>query len=425
MAIESNGRRGLRLPAYFEFLRRHPILARLWWGALVSTVGDMLSWTTLTWVVVERTGSGSAVAILLLAHAVPSALTGPLIGRWLDKGGVRGIVIVDNVLRAVLVAAIPVVDHFGQLSLPFLWGVTALLGALSPATRVGMGVAIPRMTQPRERVTANTAFASAEPIASVAGPALAGILLARFGLAAAMWIDALTFVAMALAAYGLPSRLTGNVETDGEPEHGAPVQSPARWLVQPLPLAATLLSGLFFFSYGPTEAALPLLIRKELDAGAGVFGGAWSMVGIGTVIGGLFTPTLDRLRRTGLLLGGIMACWGGVTLGMARAASPWELLVLFFVGGIFWGPYLPLKTTLMQRCIPGNQLGAVLGLQSSFLAPTMPLGAALGGWMLTRWEPRTIISSVGWACLGGAALAILVPALRKRDPEPVDRETSG
>lgn len=405
-------------PPYASFLRSNPIMARLWWGSLVSSIGDILSWTTLTWVVVDRSGSGSAVAILLLANAIPSAITGPLIGRWLDKGQVRTIVLADNFLRAAVVAAVPILDWAGILTLPAMWIVTGILGALSPATRVGLGVAVPRLTNVADRTVANTAFAAPEPIATVAGPALAGILLAKFGLGVAMWLDALSFVAMAWAAVFLPRLLKGNHGNPDNEECTRSANRPSRYLLQPLALAATLLSALFFFSYGPTEAALPLMIKNDLKAGAGTFGGAWSVLGVGTLVGGLIAIRLDRFRRTGLVLGMIMAIWGVITLGTAMVDRPWQLLALYFLGGVVWGPYLPLKTTLMQRLVPESQLGAVLGLQGSLLAPTMPLGAALGGWMLVHWAPRSILMLVGWACIAGAALALIVPALHHRDPEP-------
>jgi MFS family permease len=405
-------------PPYAGFLRSNRVMARLWWGSLVSTIGDILSWTTLTWVVVERSGSGSAVAIMLLAHAIPSAITGPLIGRWLDKGPVRALVLADNILRASVVALVPILDHFGLLTLPAIWMINAVLGALSPATRVGLGVAVPRLTVPGDRTTANTAFAAPEPIATIAGPALAGFLLAKFGLAAAMCMDALSFIAMAWAAFFLPNVLAGQSTDPHEVTNPGRAQPPLRHLLQPLAMAATLLSALFFFSYGPSEAALPLMIQKDLQSGAGTFGGAWSALGMGAVLGGMAAVPLDRLRRTGLILGASMASWGVITLGIATVVQPWQLLALYFVGGLVWGPYLPLKATLMQRLVPASQLGAVLGLQGSLLAPTMPLGAAVGGWMLVHWSPRIILASVGWACVGGALAALAIPALHHRDPEP-------
>jgi len=103
---------------------------------------------------------------------------------------------------------------------------------------------------------------------------------------------------------------------------------------------------------------------------------------------------------------------------IAVVDRPWQLLAIYFICGIVWGPYLPLKTTLMQRLVPESQLGAVLGLQGSVLAPTMPLGAALGGWMLVHWEPRTVFVIVGWACIAGAFGALAFPATRHRDPDP-------
>jgi len=399
---------------YVDFLRRHPALARFWAGSVLSALGDTLSWTTLIWYVVERFGGGAAVGVLLLSQAIPGMVSAPLFGRWLDDGPLRSILIGDNGARAIIAAAIPVLDMTVGLPLPLLFALVALLGVLSPATRVGTGVVVPRMCAPDDRPVANALFAAADPIATVVGPALAGLLIARFGVAAALWCDSATFVAMIWSVSALPARLPRprDIHLDLARDRSA-----GRWLAQPLPMVATALSALFFFTYGPTETALPVFIKHDLAAGASTFGGAWSAVGVGAGVGGLAAVPLARLRRSGRLLALGMFAWGLVSVAVSRATHSWQLIALYFVGGLVWGPYLPLRATLMQRCVPESKLGSVLGLQSGLLAPTMPLGAALGGWLQVRMPASSILFSVGCACVVGAMIAACVPALHQPDPK--------
>jgi hypothetical protein len=88
-------------------------------------------------------------------------------------------------------------------------------------------------------------------------------------------------------------------------------------------------------------------------------------------------------------------------------------MLCFFAGGVAWGPYVPLKTTLTQRLIPPESLGAVLGVQAALLAPTAPLGTALGGVLLGILSPAAVIALSGLACVVGGAVALSFPALRR------------
>ncbi|MFM7321520.1 MAG: MFS transporter [Armatimonadota bacterium] len=412
----------IRRHPYVAFLSTHPALARFWAGSLLSALGDTLAWTTLIWYVVDRAGGGPAVAVLLLVQAIPGMLSAPLFGRWLDHGPLRSILYIDNAARAVVTAALPIMDQTVGLPLPVLFVAVGILGTLSPATRVGTGVAVPRLCRPEDRTTANALFAAADPVATVAGPALSGLLISRFGVGAALWCDAATFVAMLWAVAALPGKLPAprSVATESDVRFGA-----GKWLLQPLPLVATGLSALFFFTYGPTETALPIFIKQTLHSGAATFGAAWSAVGVGAAFGGMAAVPLARIRRSGRLLAAGMVAWGLISVGVSRASTPNELILLYFAGGVVWGPYLPLRATLMQRCVPEDRLGSVLGIQSAVLAPTMPLGAALGGALLTRYDAGSILLGVGISCLIGAAAAACVPALHRPDPEDRVIESSG
>jgi len=398
---------------YVRLLGSHPVLARFWAGSVLSAVGDSLSWTTLVWYAVERGGNGAAVAILLLAQAVPGMISAPWFGRWLDRGSLRGILLLDNGARATLTALLPLLDALVGLPLWGLFTIVAVLGVLSPATRVGTGIATTRLVRGEDRPAANAIFAAADPIAIVVGPALGGLLVARFGFGIALWVDAATFLAMAWAAASLPGRPAPAIRNEPVEARSA---GAARWLFQPLPFIATALSGLFFFAYGPSEAALPFFIKDQLRAGPETFGFAWSALGVGAILGGMAAVPLARVRRTGRLLAAGMFAWGILSIGVGHASSGTALMALYFLGGVVWGPYLPLRATLMQRCVPESRLGSVLGIQSAVLAPALPLGAALGGWLLQRTQPSNILSGVGWACLVGASIAFCVPALHHPDP---------
>jgi predicted MFS family arabinose efflux permease len=146
---------------------------------------------------------------------------------------------------------------------------------------------------------ANALASTSLQFASLLGPALAGILVAEVGGAFALLIDAMSFLLMGFLVFSLPpiARHTFN--------EASPVKQ--TWLsgfdllvrTKEIRLL-TSLSVLFFFSYGPLEAALPLYSDKILHAGVQGYGLLWTGFGVGALIGALFTSFVAARFRPGM-----------------------------------------------------------------------------------------------------------------------------
>jgi MFS family permease len=97
----------LKTSSPLTLLKHSAPFRRLWLGMLVSALGDSLTSLALVWIVYELTGSGSAIGLLLLFYLLPPTLTSLVFGSLLDRFEPRTIMIWDNVVRALLVLAIP------------------------------------------------------------------------------------------------------------------------------------------------------------------------------------------------------------------------------------------------------------------------------------------------------------------------------
>jgi predicted MFS family arabinose efflux permease len=307
----------------------------------------------------------------------------------------------------VFIGLIPLLDSQKLLTFPLLCLLAGLCGFLTPATQVGSRLVIPAMVDEDEQPAAQAALSQCEQLGTVVGPLLAGVLIARFGTASTLWMDALSFLVMAGAVAAVPimSREGSTSAKD--------VPKPPVWrdLGQPVLIAITLLSALFFFSYGPTEAVMPLFVKHTLRTNATGMGWIWCAVGLGSVFGGFATPHLAKTGRIALWLCAIMIGWGFCQWFFALATNTLTACFWFFIGGVIWGPYLSLKTLLIQERVPEERQGGVMGLHQSFLSPSMPLGAALGGVLLRYYPPTSIVAGAGIACIMGGVMAMLAGVL--------------
>ncbi|WP_180969982.1 MFS transporter [Deinococcus planocerae] len=391
-----------------EVLRTRPAFARLWLGALVSGLGDTLSWLALTWFVLERTDGGASVGVLLLCFALPAVVTGPLWGRALDRAQPAPLMGLDNLARAGLIALIPLLDALGVLEMWMVFVVAALMGALAPATQIGARLFVPALLPDDELEQGNAAYSLTTQVPTVFGPALAGLLVAAWGAPRALLVDALTFVFMAWALRGMPRLPRG-----GRTEDRWGAARAQRWT--PTVLATLGLTTLFYFVYGPLEAALPVFAREDLGTGPQGYGALWSALGVGSLFGTLLVGLLSRAFPVGLTLAGIMALWGVAVVGLALTPGVGPALAVMFAGGLIWGPYTALETTLLQRSVPSGEHGRLFGVRAMLLGPAAPLGTALGGLLLIGWRAEWVIALSGLGCVLGALAAL--PWLRRRGAE--------
>src|SRR5215510_15701896 len=86
---------------------RHPEFRRLWVGLSISYLGDQFTTIALLWFVLQLTGSGAAVGLVILCFQLPGVVTGGSLGRLLDRFQPRLVMGVDNLVRAVLIGAMP------------------------------------------------------------------------------------------------------------------------------------------------------------------------------------------------------------------------------------------------------------------------------------------------------------------------------
>jgi MFS family permease len=397
----------------FRLLYHYPALGRLWVGRSISLFGDAFTLIALPWFVLQITESGTATASILLTLQLPAILTSMAIGSLIDRFQPWVIITIDNGLRTLIIGLIPILYWFGLLELWMLFLLAFLAGMLVPATEVGSRSVLPELVDDQDLDAANMLWSFSPNLSLVIGPAVAGLLLASFGGPSVLFIDAMTFAVMAWVAITIP-----NVERS-KPSLQAPLSERLGlrqlWNMKVVRFT-TLLSLVFFFSYGPLEAALPLYSKVILQTDARGYGLLWSALAVGALIGTLSSTTLSKRMRLGVVLPLIALLWGASLLPVAFTDQLWSACGLLFLGGLMWGPYTPMETTLLQRNVPKEQLGRVFGARSTFLTGGSPLGLAVGGILLAFVSATSVIVFSALGCILVGLVGLLSPAFRSMSP---------
>ncbi len=393
----------------FSLLYRYPAFGRLWVGRLISLLGDTLTLIALPWFVLQVTESGTATAGILLTLQLPSILTSMVIGSLIDRFQPRTIIAIDNGVRTFIIGLIPILYGFGLLELWLLFALTFFAGMLIPATEVGSRSLLPDLVEDKDLDAANMLWSFNLNLSLVVGPAVAGILVASFGGLSVLFIDAATFAVMAIVAVTLPN--VNRTSHSAEAPLAERLGIHQLWNMK-IVRATTLLSLVFFFSYGPLEAALPLYSNAVLQTDARGYGLLWSALAVGALIGTLGSTMLSRHMRLGLVLPLIALLWGASLLPMVFINNLWLACGLLLLGGLMWGPYTPMETTLLQRNVPKAQLGRVFGARSTLLTGGSPLGLAIGGILLAFVPSTTVIALSATACIMVGLGGLISPTFR-------------
>lgn len=394
---------------------------RLWLGLSISLLGDQFTTIALLWFVLEVTHSSAAVGLVILCFRLPAVVTSPLIGRLLDRYQPHFIMGMDNLLRALLIAAIPVLYWLGRLELGAIYGLVIVAGALAPATDVGLRVVLPRLVSDNELEASNALLSASEQVAMLAGPAVAGVIVTLWGGPPALLFDAVTFLLMGAMLWSLPniSRERAAVGQSAEKSGGLGLSALLRMKEARIIIGLSLV---FFFAYGPLEPALLIYAHSVLKSGASGYGLLWSAFGLGALLGLGSIPRLVRLTRPGVTLAIIAVLWGVLLFPLVLITQqPLAMLVFALAGGV-WAPYMTIETSLLQRLVPPHLHGRIFGARATIIIAAAPLGAALGGVLLGALSAPAVIGISGLACVVAGIAGLCSPLRSVRRVAAQQRE---
>jgi MFS family permease len=390
---------------------------RLLAGLGVSALGDGMSMVSVAWLAVLIAPPGTAalfVGLAVAAYTVPGAAGALVLGRLLRRRAARSLVVSDSWLRAGSLAAIALLWHAGSLA-PFAYlALLAGSSVLSAWGNAGQYTLLSEAGGPAGRLAANSLYAAQASLAVIAGPALAGLLVAPLGTGSLLGLDAASFAFLGVQAW----RTQARPAAARDPVDVRAAESGLR-LLRRLRLTSLIsVTWLFFFLYGPVEDALPVYVAHDLHAGAGPLGAYWACFGLGALVSALITGTLRNLdiRRVTVL---IIAGWGACLLPFAFAPAG-VTLACFAVGGLIYGPFIPLNYALIQSAASGVNLPAVLAARSAIVMIASPLGSAIGGPIVGVLGAAWTLTASGTATI---ALAVIASYLwtRRRPLSPVER----
>jgi MFS family permease len=375
---------------------------QLWVGQGISFMGDAVSMVALVILVVQITGSASAVGGALVARLLPT-LASPLAGVLADRLDRRVVLVASDLVRAVLVLGMV----FAR-DLVVLYALAFLLGAARTFFNPTIRAAFPSVVGEGDLTRANALVSGTYSVSITVGPALGGLLVATVGVDTAFVLDAVTYLISAalLSLIPLP-RPQGSEDAALVRE----LRSGFGYLLRAhLPLGIVLGAFLTVLATDITVPAEVFLAKETFGAGDAGYGLLVSLWGGGMVLGSALIAVLgDRANLVFLYFLGIFA-WALALAGTGLSPTFVLALAALTVAGVSNGMDNVVTDTILQKRVPDALLGRVFSVRFLSYSVAETLAYFAGGMIVDAIGSRYtyLLAGIATALAGLVILFFLI-----------------
>jgi MFS family permease len=403
-------------------LRRHRSFRLLWFGQLVSNVGTQMRLVALPYQIYVLTGSPFHVGLLGLFQAIP-LISLPLLGGVLaDRADRRRVLIATQSGLALSSLALALVTQLGSTELWILYALTAISASFSAFDQPARGSLVPTLVERSELPAAIALNQMLYQTAAVVGPAIGGLVIASFGVAAAYWVDTITFGAAIAAAVAInaPRQMLAAPQSIVE----SLVEGVMYVLRQRL-LFSTMVLDLAAMFFGSIRALMPFYAEQVFKVGAAGLGLLFAAPGVGALIAVLTSGWVSRVRRPGVAVLVAVCVWGIAIAAFGLMTEELFLLGLVLLAIAEAADVLSaiFRHTILQGVVREELRGRLTAMNGLFVIGGPNLGQVRAGAVAALASPPFAVVSGGLLCvLSAIAVAFWAPELPRYDRTAATRD---
>lgn len=387
---------------------RHRQFRWVWLGAMGSSVGTWMEGVGVQWLMAEETASTVMLGLLAAAQLGPMLLLGLPAGLLVDRVDRRAMLMLTQVAMMVIAGLLAAASAFGWSTPGVLIGLGLVNGVAMAFNMPAWQTLSPRLV-PREELPRAIALMGMQfNLARVLGPAIAGVLMARYSATLLFTINALSFVGVLVAV----------AATSPTPAPAPTGRAPWREVREALSFVGhhrgvrKVLVSLLLLSMlaAPFQRMLPLFVSEVYGAEESIYGVLLSAVGAGAVLGGLTLGRLPAWYPRHHIIPLSLAAAGLLMTIFCFIEDLWWGAACVVVSGFFWIWSFSSMMTSVQLLTPDVMRGRVLALFNMAMFGAMPVGSVLSA-LLGAWLAERLGGGVGLAVQLGVGVFTALLAL--------------
>ena len=404
----------------------HDDFLKLWGGQSLSLLGTQVTIVAMPLVALQLLDASTAQMGVLGGLARAPFILFLFAGVWADRVRRRTTMIVTDLGRGVLIALIPTLYYLGDLRMAWLYVIVLLAGILGVFFEVSNQAFIPSLVEPELVPEGNAKFQISQSAAQVAGPGLAGILIAFFSAAGVIIIDAVSYFVGAVASMLIrtPEEKPGG--TSRPPKLFAAIGAGLKWVwVQPV-IRPMMFATAFYMTFtSGIQALYVFYLSRNLHLSSSWIGFTLAFLGVGALIGSLLS--LKALGRFGP---GPTAFWATVIGNAAFLLVPLAsgpigvtVAILALAQALIGmsGPVAQVSMgSLRMRLTPNDMQGRVVATFRGLSLGLAPVGALTAGLLAQAIGLRLVLFIFALGVLAPIVVMWLSPIPQTRKfPAPV------
>ncbi|HET7219969.1 MAG TPA: MFS transporter [Vicinamibacterales bacterium] len=401
---------------------RHRNFRLLWGGLLVSFAGSFMQTAAILWhvsLLAPDDKRALALGMVGLVRVGPIIVFSLISGVAADALDRRKLMLVTQSLMAALAALLAVLSFRGHATLGAIYllaAVSSAAGAFDlPARQALLPNLVPREDLPNA-ISLNTIMMQ---IASVAGPALGGLVIAAGGVAWVYALNAASFVLVIVAL--LMMRIDARPAHDGGEADGgrgdftfAAALEGLRFVFRAPLIRSTMLLDFFATFFSSATALLPIFAQDVLHVGARGYGWLYAAPAVGAVLASLvMVRAVDWIEHRGVVLITSIAIYGAATALFGLSRAFWLSFACLAVTGVADTVSMIFRNLIRQLETPDRLRGRMVGVNMVFFIGGPQLGELEAGLVANAFGPVLSVVTGGLGCLVATAwVAARTPRLR-------------
>jgi MFS family permease len=382
-------------------------------GQIVSLIGTWMTTTATSWLVYRLTGSALMLGVVGFAGQFPAFVISPFAGTLVDRWDRHRLLIATQTISMCQSLALAVLTLTGRITIPMVIGLYIVQGIVNAFDMPCRQSFIINLIEDKDdlpnAIALNSSMFNA---ARLAGPSIAGGIIAAAGEGWIFLIDGISYLAVMIAL--LMMRITKRDPIVDRPGVMSQFRDGVRYISASTPIRSimTLLALVSLVGF-PYTVLMPVFATEILRGGPNTLGFLMAATGGGALIGALWLAARRSILGLGRIIPIAAAVFGAALIGFSFSRNIWLSLAILVVSGTGFMVQMASSNTVIQTIVDDRMRGRVMSFYVMAFLGTAPFGSLLAGALSSRIGAPATLRLGGICCIAAAAwFARGLPALR-------------
>lgn len=389
-----------------------PIFRNYIFGAFFSEAGNQMQTVAVAWQVYEITRNPASLALIGLAHIIPIFGLSLIGGVAADKIDRKKILIIAQSSMALLAFSLFFLTHNNLITPYYIYGVLILSGVAQAFSMPARQAILPNLVPSKFFMNAISLHTLQFQTATMMGPAIAGLLIAGYGVESVYLFNGLSFLIFIISILGIKKSL--NVEHSDVEFNIKSIMDGIKFVVKTPILYSTMILDFLATFFGTANILMPVFAKEVLHVGPQGLGLLYSAPAFGGVMAGILLSTIPKIKSQGPIIIGSVILYGAAIIGFGLSKVFGISIAFLILMGFGDMVSTIIRNTIRQLVTPDYLRGRMVSIMRMFFQGGPQLGEIEAGLLAKAiGAPATVVIGGVGVILITAVMAVKNRSLRK------------